>query len=156
MKTTDTQVVKITDVSSAPTYTVDDSDLSDDDTVDVIQANPNFDSLADDLTVSSGGGTTSVTLSASASDAAAGDYICQAGVTPVPQIPDVFHPVLVFALAAELLKVHGDAEGAKLEYATAEARARDAATMIQPRVEGRPKRIINYASPLRAWRRRLA
>lgn len=82
-------------------------------TLDIVQGRPNADALGDDLDASTIAGT-SITLSGPVpTDARAGDYVCLAGETCVPQVPDVAWPALVAFTAVEVLIAVGDREGAQ-------------------------------------------
>jgi hypothetical protein len=82
------------------------------------------------------------------SNLAAGDYLCLAEETPVPQIPTEMHPVLAQRAAIHILEALGDSEG--LANAQRRLQDMDAATMsmIDDRVEGAPQKINQRASTL--------
>lgn len=87
------------------------SGWSSSETLDIVQASPNADALGDDLAGSSIAGT-SITLASVPAEARTGDYVCRAGETCVPQVPDVAIPALVALTAVEVMIALGDAEGA--------------------------------------------
>lgn len=125
-------------------------DVDDTDPVDLIQAKPNFDVLAMDVTASVAG--TDITLPAAVTDAAVGDYIAESGTSPVVQLPDVYHPALVAAVAVRVHEALGNAPAAELAAKTLTGAMQRAAKMLAPRVEGEDPAIIDRHSPLRAGR----
>lgn len=71
--------------------------------VDVVRGTPHFETLAEDQTPTAASGS-SVTLAASVSGAAAGDYVCLAGESPVIQAPPEVLPILAQRVANALLR----------------------------------------------------
>lgn len=95
---------------------------------------------------------TSITVSAGLpSDLPAGCYVCLAGETCVPAIPESVYPVLVHASAMLVLEALGDpraqSEAALLETAIAVARK-----LLEPRNSGATQRRVPRFSPLRLMR----
>jgi hypothetical protein len=83
-----------------------------------------------------------------------GDFICPAGYSNIPMIPEEFHPVLDQMMAVRLLAGLGDLEkwnAAKAELK--EVRA-EALRMVKNRVQATPKRFGNRRGVLRAVQRK--
>lgn len=127
--------MSVSATGSAPAYSVTSAFSNGSYTVDVVQANPNFDSLGDDLSVTVSGGTTA-TFSESITDLAVGDYICLAGETVIPQIPAELHPALVYSVASHLLMERGDLQGGMVWKQQAELLVTNTETLLTPRVRG--------------------
>jgi hypothetical protein len=125
-------------------------------TVDVIQANPNFDALTVDDTATIA--TDTVTLTNGATDVAVGDYLCPAGQSPIVQLPAEAHPVLTTACEAVVWQMLGETRAS----ASATLRLRgpngmggelaDLRKLLTPRVDGQEPRVINRYSFLRRGR----
>jgi uncharacterized membrane protein len=112
-------------------------------TYDLVKATPGFEFVAVDQSSSVASGTTVTLSTAPGSSLVAGDYVCLAGDSPVPQCPAEFHSVLAQAVAARVLEALGDREGhadalAKLKEAEASA-----LKLITNRVDGEPQKITN-------------
>lgn len=125
-------------------------EVDDGDSVDLIEASPGFDWLAADVTAAVA--TNDITLPAAVSGAAVGDYIAEAGTSPVVQLPEALHPVLVNAVAMRVYELLGSGESAKLLQAKLERTLDNVASLINPRIEGEEIAIISHWSPLRAGR----
>ncbi len=121
-------------------------------TFDILQGQPGFDTLSMDLTASnvSTGPSGSVTVSAALlpSPLVAGDYVCLAGEAPMPQIPADLHSVLYQCVTTTILTMLGKQTVAQEERAREQVFA-NLRSIIQPRVQGEAKRIINRHGPLR-------
>jgi len=84
-----------------------------------------------------------------------GDYINLQEETIVPQIPQDLHVVLAHRVAARCLEAIGDTEGLTNANAKLSEMEMNTANLIENRVEGSPRKIINRNSHLSAgWRRR--
>lgn len=85
-------------------------------------------------------------------------YWCPNGTTCIVPVPDVFHPVLIRATAAQVLRSLGDWQGAAVEQEALEALKGRIVATITPRTRSRGKTIIVGNHPLRttagrrAWR----
>jgi hypothetical protein len=90
---------------------IDTSVISTSTDVDLVMAKSGCEILAMDLTPSN---VTSVSVTVSNSDVpsslAVGDYVALAGKTPVVQLPDEFHDLVVLGTALRLLEAFGDLE----------------------------------------------
>lgn len=120
---------------------------------DLVQANPGFDVLDFDQTLSATASTTVTWPTTVPSDLAVGDYVCIANETPVPQVPAEFHSVLAQAVACKVLEqLRDDRLGAAVTKLGRDLEA--AAGGITPRNHGAARKIVNRASALRGPRRR--
>jgi hypothetical protein len=85
---------------------------------------------------------------------AAGDYVCVAGYSPVPQIPAEFHDILAQRTACRWLEANGDRQGLQVAAQTLQQMEADVGIIITPRVESSPQKIINRSGVLGGWRGR--
>jgi hypothetical protein len=151
VQTTDDQVSEITVVNSSTSFKLDDvSGLNSGQDVDFVQDHPNFDSLGDDIQITNISGSDIDVGTAPHSDVAAGDYVCDPGLAPVPQIPAELHPLLRRATLVSVLEAIGSS-GSFIRVAQEKLgeMKRSATRMIQNRIEGAPPPILNWNSPLR-------
>lgn len=99
---------------------------------------------------------TSITVSAGLpSDLPAGSYVCLAGSTCVPPVPELAYHVLVQASAMLVLEALGDLQGASSKVAVLEREKALALRWLVPRSKGAAPRKVPYYSPLRirrGWR----
>ena len=117
-------------------------------TYDLVRASPGFECLATDSSATVAGSTITFS-SAPSSDLRAGDYVCLAGQSPVPQIPLELHSLLAQAVAVKVFQVVCDFDGmqaAQQVLAKMEEQARD---LIANRVDGESLRIVNRSSLFR-------
>lgn len=118
-------------------------------TYDLIRGKPPFDIIAMDLTATAAGGTAiefAQSLATVAPDLAPGDYCCLSGTSPVPNIPEVFHPVVALLATAVCLNSQGDYDGANATKEDAMTKFKSTISLIQPRSRGNPRKVIqrNY------------
>ena len=149
--TSDAAVDKIGTVISSTTFrsaTYPTNNHSTNDVVDLVQAIPNFDSLVDDATITINGND-EIVFPAAVSEAVVGDYVCDAGTTPIPQIIAELHPLLVRATLVSVLEAIGDRAALPPAQAKMQEMMDNAVYLINDRVEGAAKRIVNRNSPLR-------
>lgn len=126
--------------------------------VDFVEAKSGNSILAMDKTVANATGNT-LTFAADAvpTSLAVGDYVSVYQTTPVLPIPNEAYPLLETAAARRILNMIGDFEGAKAlaeEESDAEKRLK---MLIEPRIQGESKKIINRNGLLKgrrmSWRR---
>lgn len=117
------------------------------DTLDIIQANPGFDILNQDIVVQ-GITATQVIFSTISSDISRNDWVSLAGTTPIPQIPAELHNVLGIGTAAHILRSIGDTRAAELDAEFQQA-LRTALEGLTPRAVGKSRYVFNRQSPLR-------
>jgi hypothetical protein len=111
-------------------------------TFDIINAKPPFDCRGVDLSATIVGQV--LTISAGVpSGVVAGDYICLAGESPVPQLPVELHPLLQCRTAATMLQAVGDTEGASQLRKEIEEKRHNALVMIANRVKGATRKMAN-------------
>lgn len=110
--------------------------------VDLVKKKPNFQVHTADATISS---ILSLDVTFSASlpdDLVVGDYLCLAGESPVIQVPVELQPLLAQKVAVTILRGLGHREelkDAKDELESMRGLARD---LLNPRIDGEPKKII--------------
>lgn len=124
-------------------------------TYDLISNSPQmFDSLLDDATVTAiNTGTNAITFTTGTvpSDLAAGDWICLANQSPIPQIP--YSPgfdLLLQLSAAKCLEIHGDTQGFNVAMSQAADMKNYFISVITPRVDGNVVRLTTPNS-LYGW-----
>lgn len=71
-----------------------------------------------------------------------GDWVTVQGDSVIPQLPEEAHPVLAQATVVKLLEALGDREGMKAAEAKLEQNKNALLTLINPRVDGAPKKIV--------------
>lgn len=123
--------------------------------IDFVSATPGFDVMAADLTPSASGvGTITVAAGSLPAGLAVGDYVCRAGKAPVPTIPLEFHQILEQRVAITLSTALGDHETAQRLIGELVNMEQDAGmTVLTPRTEGSPRKILARSSPLGGTRR---
>lgn len=123
--------------------------------IDFVSSKPGFDVMAADLTPSAGGvGTVTVATASLPTGLAVGDYVTLAGKAPVPTIPLEFHQILEQRVAITLCTALGDHETAQRLIGELVNMEQDAGmTVLTPRTEGSPRKILSRASPLGGARR---
>lgn len=148
-----TSAYQITGVSVATaTITIGTHTFSTGNTVDLIQANPGFDVLNQDLAIASTTGTQLI-FSSISNELQVGDWVCVAGSTPIPQLPAEMHNVLGLGTAAHILRSVGDtrADQVDMEFKLALQTALEGLT---PRSVGESRYAFNRQSPMRwGWSR---
>lgn len=115
--------------------------------VDFVRARPPFDVLAADVALTAVAGQV-LTVAEVPDGFEAGDYVCPADTSPVPQVPLECHPLLAQRLTWVVLQAVGDARaGAAAEQlADMERRVR---SLLQPRDEGGRRYVRTFTAP--AW-----
>lgn len=82
------------------------------------------------------------------SEITAGDYICAAGESIVPQIPTELHPMLAQMAAVALLESLGDQQAIQIAAARLQKMKETTVDLIDNRVEGSNLKVNNFGSPL--------
>jgi len=118
-------------------------------TFDLIQANPQFDTLAIDQAVSSVTSTTIVFSSTLPTRLAVGDWVALAGETPIIQIPRVLHSLLAQRCANEFLKNSPHTKAYEAGVEAAEKVEKKVVALLSPRIEKEGKSIKNRTGMLR-------
>ena len=122
-----------------------------DDLFDVIRGKSQFSSRGDDQSVTALD-TSAKTLSftSAPSGIVAGDWICLAKESPIPQIPYECFPLLVLKTAAVVTRSIGDDKGAKAKEEKCTEMRDSILGLLSERVEGEPQKIVNNHNL--AWR----
>ena len=85
---------------------------------------------------------------------AAGDWVALAQETPVIMLPDEMYHLLEVELATHILSSLGDHDGAKYLSEDLETQYENVKKILEPRVIGEPKKIVNRSGLLRGSRTR--
>ena len=149
------QVVSVDTGTNEVTCTSVPSDWTTAITFDIIPNYPQFTALQEDGTISAittgaNGSVTLTTLPTDASGAytlAAGDWICPATMSPIPQIPYDMFPLLAQRGAIRILESLGDPQNLQIAERRYQDMAADFARTVSPRIEGTPKKIVNRNTP---------
>jgi hypothetical protein len=107
--------------------------------VDFVQNNNPYDLLGMDLAIASVSGTT-LDFAAVPSGLTVGDWICIAGESPVPMLPEEMHPVLVQSALCKTLSSKKD-KAYKDELETLVRVKEDAINMLDPRIENNSNKV---------------
>lgn len=83
------------------------------------------------------------------SDLVVGDHISEAEESNIPQIPTELHAVLAHRVACRILEALGDTQGLQNANAKLSEMELKTGSLIDDRVEGSPKKVINRYTPLR-------
>lgn len=111
---------------------------------DFVKATPHFDILAMDKSATRSSVTMTFTAADVPSSLVAGDYVCQAGESPVCQAPVELHSVLALRAAYVWCRAKNDPIANVLEGDLKDAAAM-AATLIEPRMEQEGPIVNPYA-----------
>jgi hypothetical protein len=119
-------------------------------TSDVVKANPGFDLLGMDLslTVNTVDNTITFTDDLADLDIQVGDYICLAGETPVPQIPVEVHTLLAQRTAVKVLEALGDEKNFAIASKKLVDMEHRITGLLSNRVEGAARKVVNNYSTL--------
>ena len=135
----------ITTVATVP------STFASSDTLDVVSARNGAPRGIDQSCTSVGG--TSITISAGVpSGTLAGDYVCEVGETPVPNLPASLYPALVNGTVLRVVAALGDTDHAQLAAGVAEITEKAGKRVLEPRNRGQAQRITARHTPLRIMR----
>lgn len=127
-------------------------------TVDVVSHTPGFRILTMDAALTGTvSGTTITFSSALPASVVAGDYVCLAGESCVPQIPVEAHPLLAQRIVVKALEALGDKKAADAEK-TSERMSKSLLARLLPRTTGSIRYVVNANGPgvpgrgRRGWR----
>jgi hypothetical protein len=102
----------VVDTGTAYQMTVDTVPIATGETCDVVSGTNPFNIIARGVVGTVAGAVISATYGTSFSRApVAGDYVCEAGKTPIPNIPEDFHPVLAQMAVIRCLASNNDVNG---------------------------------------------
>lgn len=118
--------------------------------VDFVRGEPGYECLDVDQAITGLSGTT-ITFASLPSDLAVGDYVCIAGETCVPQIPEDLIPLLEDEVAEMCMKAQG--KNTKAFREELEADKQEALKLITPRVDGEPRKVIGNRTLLSHFKR---
>lgn len=127
------------------------------DQLDFIQGKQGCQTLSFDVvpnSISHGTNTITFVTSSVPTDLVVGDWIAPQGKSPVIQLPDEIYHLIESHVAQHMLTSLGDFDGAERlqkEMTDEEMRIK---LLLEPRVEGEPKKIINRSGLLRGSRSR--
>lgn len=118
------------------------------DTFDIIQDFPQFDSIEDGATITNINTITNeITLTSAPTDLAVGMYFCPTLMSCIPQIPYECYDLLIAAGAARVARALGDSQGLQLAEKGYEQCSQDFVKLVDPRVQGGRKIIVNRNNP---------
>lgn len=119
-------------------------------TADVVKYNQGFKNLAEDLTLTVNTTNNTITFSSDPAllNISAGDYICLAGESPVPQIPVELHTLLAQRTAVKVLESLGDEKNFAIASKKLAEMQKAVLGMISNRVEGAARKVVNNNSTL--------
>jgi hypothetical protein len=115
---------------------------------DFVKAKSGHNVIDIDITINSINTTTkiiNITPSKIPQDVQTGDYFALAGQTCIPNIPTELHMVLAQRVAQRALEAIGDTEGLNNATAKIAEMENKLTTMIDNRVEGAPRKVVNRA-----------
>ena len=111
--------------------------------VDVMSPEPESDLVMQDVGVTLGGSTFTITSGASTAQVVAGNYVAERDTTCVILLPDAFIHALIDATTAECLRSTGDYDAASSLEANMESTLPGVLASIAERVEAQPQPIRN-------------
>jgi hypothetical protein len=113
------------------------------DTFDVIMGKPGFKSRADDATITNIDTTTKVlTFTTLPTGLAVGDWVALSGFSPITQIPYEVFNILEQRVVIKMLEEMKDSEGLKNAADVYKDMTDKFRTLVSPRADGSPKRIV--------------
>lgn len=125
-------------------------------TIDFVKARSLTAILAQDITITNVSGTQLTFATADMpSRLAVGDWIALAQTTPLLPFPDECYKFFEGSVGVTILgDALGDYEGAQRLQGSVDADKKDIESLLEPRIENEPEKIISYSSLLRqkAWR----
>ena len=116
--------------------------------LDVIAFRPPFEYLLIDATATGGAGTWTLTVNSPTSpppdfspNIAVGDYLCKRDVSPVLQLPVELHSLLAQRVVCAVMEAYNYGDRLQAALAIAEKMEQRALKLMQPRVDGAPKKM---------------
>lgn len=117
-------------------------------TFDIIQNFPQFNSISDGATITAVSTLTNqITLSTVPTGLLTGMYVCPTLMSCIPQIPYEMYDILIAAGAMRLARALGDSQGLQLAEKNYEEAAAGFVKLVDPRVQGATKKIVNRNNP---------
>lgn len=118
-------------------------------TFDMIKGTPSFRAHAEDRAITTISGFVLTFTATLPTDLAVGDWIAEAGFSPIPQVPYEVHKLLAQRGVVRVLEGMGDANGKNMAEATYEDMVKRFREMVSPRVDGSPRKVISSGGILR-------
>lgn len=135
-------VTNVVTVDNAPTSWTTNT------TFDLICGDPPFDSKGDDQAITNIAGF-DITFSSLPTDLAVNDWVAEAGESPVAQIPYEAYSLLTQLGVIKVLEALKDTQGLQNAINDYTQMKQDFFTMISPRVDGQPKKVVSRSG---TWR----
>jgi len=85
-------------------------------------------------------------------DVKVGDWLSLPGTTPVPMLPSEMHPLLAQRIAVKFLEEQGEESQLKNAIENMVDLEKKCMMLFSPRVEGKPKKLVNRVGLWRRWR----
>lgn len=120
--------------------------------VDILQANPGFDSLGTDLAITSINSNI-INFDSLPNGIAVGDWVALAETAPVIQMPLEFQPLLEQRVVIKVLEAQGYLPKAQFAQQKLSEMEKAVFTLINPRVDQNPKIIVTKNNTLGRWPR---
>lgn len=121
---------------------------------DIIKGKPGFNSLSDDLSITTKDSLTLTFAETLPTDIAVGDWVAENGESPIAQIPYSAFPLLAQLGAVKVLESLGDLKGMQMGQAKFDVLVQNFLRTINKRVDSSPKKIINRNGVFSSVRRR--
>jgi hypothetical protein len=112
-------------------------------TFDIIKNKPGFESLGDDLTITAKVGLDFTFTDALPSTLEVGDWLAEAGESPIAQIPYEMHATLAQQGSTKLMEALGHQAGLQAAQAKLQIQEKNALTLVTPRIDDKPKRLVS-------------
>ena len=147
MDTTSGNITAVTDTGTDYQMTVGTLPISSGDSCDVISGTNPFNIIARGVTSSILGSVVTVTYSSDFSRAPVlGDYVCKAGTTPIPNIPEDIHPILAQLAVVRVLAATNDIKGIQSQGIVVQNMLNVLKQRASSRVSDAPRKIVpnNY------------
>ena len=112
---------------------------------DIVGGSGGFEYVALDLAASAVD-TSTITLASIPTDLEVGDWVCVAGETAVPQIPEDLAPILVYETLVKILKSLGDWDGARAAMEELKELKESLLKVLEPRIKGESIIACLYSS----------
>lgn len=147
------QVTQVTSVTSPTVFEVAEAspqftDLQ----IDVTQNTPGYEVKARKLLVTGIVGSEITIATAPSIPIAVGDWVTPTGYTPMIPLPLEMHPLLAQRVVVKFLEAQGDEGQLNQARASLDEMVRQIPLLIQPRAEGKPKKLAPRLGLWRRWR----
>jgi hypothetical protein len=137
-------ITSVSDTGTDYDMTVGTIPISSGDNVDVISGTNPFNKLAANMAQTTSGSVISVTYGSSFDRApVAGDYVCPVGKSPIPNIPEDFHPVLAQMAVIRCLISANDKKGLETASVALSNMFSVLTTRSSKRVHDSPRKVVS-------------